>query len=383
MHQYPDQKEQQTEARRPLITGGSPLERAKIYIGIKEAAARLFPGHVVEKSCRSPFRSDRNPSFSVYADGRRWKDFGTEEGGDVVDFVAKALDESKSEAAKILIQWSREADGGGDRSATPNVSFQRTPVESQPKPELRTMGGDVLAIWTEGDDFLRRSPGVRKNIEAFRAWPPGLCETLVMDGLLSAPQLNGRRGLALPVQVPVLAPAGTVAIDVVGFHFRKQPRRDDERAIWIYLPNSKFGGASIPALPFVLGAGFIRQASTICVTEGEWDAVTLASQAGWLDSDTAWPEHVIVFGVRGASGWQQLIKWWGELWPATARLVIFRDADDAGAKWTAPGNFVDTLRQRGHVVRVVCSSNPEEKDLNDLHRANPLGKEDLLSLIQL
>lgn len=39
------------------------------------------------KSCYSPLRDDQHKSFSVFDGGRRWKDFGTEEHGDVFDFV--------------------------------------------------------------------------------------------------------------------------------------------------------------------------------------------------------------------------------------------------------------------------------------------------------
>ncbi|MDB4641318.1 bifunctional DNA primase/polymerase [Akkermansiaceae bacterium] len=48
-----------------------------------------LPGEPSE-SCRSPFRHDLNPSFSVFDAGRKWKDYGTDEGGDVFDFVQKA-----------------------------------------------------------------------------------------------------------------------------------------------------------------------------------------------------------------------------------------------------------------------------------------------------
>lgn len=41
-------------------------------------------------SCRSPFREERNPSFSVFGEGERWKDFASGESGDVLDFVARA-----------------------------------------------------------------------------------------------------------------------------------------------------------------------------------------------------------------------------------------------------------------------------------------------------
>ena len=45
-----------------------------------------LPGEPME-SCQSPLRDDVTPSFSVFDGGRKWKDHGTEEHGDVFDFV--------------------------------------------------------------------------------------------------------------------------------------------------------------------------------------------------------------------------------------------------------------------------------------------------------
>lgn len=64
------------------------------------------------KICRSPFPSehrhgDQNPSFSVYADGMKYKNFATGESGDVFDLVAKVKGFSNSEA----IQWIEERIG--------------------------------------------------------------------------------------------------------------------------------------------------------------------------------------------------------------------------------------------------------------------------------
>ena len=46
------------------------------------------------RDCRSPFREDKRPSFSVYMakDGERWYDHAESVGGDIVDFYAKAKD---------------------------------------------------------------------------------------------------------------------------------------------------------------------------------------------------------------------------------------------------------------------------------------------------
>lgn len=42
-------------------------------------------------SCKSPFREDRNASFTIYDEGRKWKDHGEQIGGDVIDFIRYAI----------------------------------------------------------------------------------------------------------------------------------------------------------------------------------------------------------------------------------------------------------------------------------------------------
>ena len=42
-------------------------------------------------SCRSPFREDRSPSFSIFADGKAWYDHAAGQGGDVIEFIRAAI----------------------------------------------------------------------------------------------------------------------------------------------------------------------------------------------------------------------------------------------------------------------------------------------------
>ena len=42
---------------------------------------------VPKSSCKSPFREDRTPSFSIFDDGRAFADHATSEGGDVIEFA--------------------------------------------------------------------------------------------------------------------------------------------------------------------------------------------------------------------------------------------------------------------------------------------------------
>ena len=83
--------------------GDSPLASALERFTIPELWQLLGLSGTPQASCCSPFREDKNPSFTIYADGQRWCDHGTGEGGDAVDFVAQACDLSKSNAARKLI----------------------------------------------------------------------------------------------------------------------------------------------------------------------------------------------------------------------------------------------------------------------------------------
>jgi hypothetical protein len=74
------------------------IEEVKAHFSIAELGRGLFPNWEPAKSCRSPFRDDRSPSFSVYRDGALFMDFATGEHGDVIDFYALARGISTAEA---------------------------------------------------------------------------------------------------------------------------------------------------------------------------------------------------------------------------------------------------------------------------------------------
>jgi len=76
------------------------------------------------KCVRSPFREDRSPSFSVYDDGQRFKDFATGESGDMFDFIAKAHGCSTADA----IAWVRDRAGvSRRRNPAPPRSTSKIP----------------------------------------------------------------------------------------------------------------------------------------------------------------------------------------------------------------------------------------------------------------
>ena len=58
-------------------------------------------------SCKSPFREDRHPSFSIHTDGTGWTDHATGDGGDVVEFIRHAIGGDHREVR----QWLQERIG--------------------------------------------------------------------------------------------------------------------------------------------------------------------------------------------------------------------------------------------------------------------------------
>jgi hypothetical protein len=80
-----------------------------------------FPGES-KPSCHSPFREDRDASFSVNADGSLFHDFATGESGDAVDFFRHASGLSRKEACRKFIELA-----GGH--------FTTAPCAARPRPK--------------------------------------------------------------------------------------------------------------------------------------------------------------------------------------------------------------------------------------------------------
>ena len=109
----------------------SPLARALARLTISEVWRRLgLPGKP-GASCRSPFREDRHPSFSIYDGGRSYRDHGTGEGGDAADFLATACKASRAEGCRLLIAM---AGAGGKTPGRATVIAQPTARAERPNP---------------------------------------------------------------------------------------------------------------------------------------------------------------------------------------------------------------------------------------------------------
>ena len=331
----------------------SPLALAKERLTITEAWTRCnLTGTPKIGMNHSPFRKDSNPSFSIFSDGRRWKDFGTSESGSVVDFVAMAQGLSVKEACLEVIRLA----GTG---ATYTTNTYRPPAMrvATPKPTPPPWSS-VEEVWSEGHQWLASNQETREKMANWRGWPVQWIERLVESGMLGCPLYQGKRSTAFLVMEP--ADEGA---ERIGFHARIKD------GSWRFAP------LGIRANPFWLGD---LRSPRLIVLEGQWDAITLAGSAGWFDRHEAWPEDVAVIGIRGVSGADAFIDLMGGTMKETRpEVLIIRDGDVAGDKWRS--SFAPQLKQMAKSLKLFRMEG--SKDLNEAHKTNPLTSQDVWAIL--
>ena len=330
----------------------SPLTLAKERLSIIDAwrLCKLAGNPKIGKN-HSPFRQDSKPSFSIFADGKRWKDFGTGESGSVVDFVGLAQGLSVKDACEAVI---RLAGTGSTQTTSSNY----------PAPKLSTAKrtahpwSSVETVWNEGHAWLAGNSETQERMAKWRGWPVHWIEKLVESGMLACPLHQGNRCTAFLVVEPMAD--GAVRI---GYHARL---RDGS---WRFAPSG------IKANPFWFGD---LASPRLIITEGQWDAITLAGSAGWLDRHESWPEDVAVIGIRGASGTDAFIDLMaGTMRQTRPEILIIRDGDEAGERWRS--RFAPNLKQHANGLRLFRMSNA--KDLNDAYKTNPLTSQDVWAIL--
>jgi hypothetical protein len=123
------------------------IEEIKARLSIPEAARLLGMNWQPGKSCTSPLRPDKKPSFSVFQEGRRFRDHANGDSGTVIDFIQKALDVPLKEA----IQWAREKCGGAALpvpfAAGAAMKNPASETKAKPPPKLRpALAGELEAL---------------------------------------------------------------------------------------------------------------------------------------------------------------------------------------------------------------------------------------------
>ena len=308
----------------------SALAEAKAAFTIADAWHRLgLPGQP-SKSCRSPFRDDRSPSFSVFDNGTRWHDHADGTGGDVIDLVATALNISLSNAARWLLEQSNA------RTSRRDWPRARRATQANPKPAvahkpllLPTMDKGTISELTQ----LRRQRGFQHF--------GGLQILLDRAQLRFATMRDG---------------AEEVRCWVITDDSRRnaQARRLDGLP-WQGLPGkpkAKTLPGSEAAWP--IGASRIHESDTVLFCEGTPDLLAAATLAAF-ELQEPW-ETVCMIGAGLSIPEDALSLFEGK----TVFLFVHNDQPgiEAARRWHGQ------LTEAGATVTALCSDS-EGRDLND------------------
>ena len=160
----------------------SPLKAALEKLSIPDVWQMLGLQGRPMPSCKSPFRDERNASFSIYAQCRHWKDHTTGEGGDAADFCAHARGLSQEEGARLLIDLAgtRRVDsvpkgnsgnakwqGNPSRPGPGNPGPIRSPQGPGKGPQARRLAA-LRAAHTSGDRDSRHASRIVRRGRRYR-----------------------------------------------------------------------------------------------------------------------------------------------------------------------------------------------------------------------
>lgn len=330
-----------------------PLGRLWGVLGLAHAdkVAAVDGGKAVK--IHSPFREDRNPSFSVWSqDGVGfWKDHGTGDGGDEVKLIEHARGIGSREAIQAYhelagVPWGK-GEGGGRKAVAKPKPARKVPAGAavgwQPK---RRPAAGVLA------EPLEERPAVSVDEGPWAEW----------------------RGLGKPVQVYEYRDAGGdlahVTIRFKPKAFRQgRPAGPGEPEGWVW---SLKGAPVYPyRLPELLAAD---PAEPVFLVEGEKDVENLRRLC---------PEIVATTLPMGAGKWRpEFAPWFRNRW-----VVLVPDDDEPGEDGAGKvaGELFEVVDRLGILrVRDVWPVAPEGADISDwLEDGWELGVEDRVTLADL
>lgn len=316
-------------------------------------------------------------------------------GGDAVDLVARIRDCGLAEALRECA-----AAIGESWQPTPNPAPQKSSRPKRlvrPRRVLPDITAEAAAAWNEGEKHLVQSPksfndSAVAEVASWRGWPAGFVRTLVNSGLFAMPLYYGHRtrGAFRTCEPNDIEPADGNGSDTTRAIRRK---RDRQRWVgwhargqdgWRFFPHRAQGGKerpALPPLPLILSSCgsdlHLWDKRIIIVTEGEWDAATIALAAGWWDEsrgELRIPPAVAIVGIVGAGfGSEIFTHYYKDYFAPGLRALVFRDNDAAGRRWLEPGGFIQALIECGVRVASQPLGAPGLKvDVNDLYRAGRL-----------
>ena len=336
----------------------------------------------------SPFRTEKTPSFHVWPETQTWRDFGSNEGGDLFTFIMKVENLDFREALTLLAEragvtltqspekkTTSEAEERRERLLAMNEAaalFYQNLLRVHPKgqPGRAYLAKRGISDAVAEDFQLGYAPNEWEALTQYlRGRNHDLQEALSI-GLLST--RDGGNGPYDRFRGRFIFPIRDRAGRVVGFGGRALA--DDQQPKYLNTPQSPLFDKSHLLYGIDRAAEAIRKQQEVVIVEGYVDALT-AHQFG----------HRNVVATMGTALTEQQV---GLVKKLTPRIVLALDADAAGQM--AMLRAVDTLRnalgddaeyvvdarglvraQRRLSVQINVLTVPSGKDPDEFIRADP------------
>jgi len=348
----------------------TPLSKAKDLLDIWivwEAAGLPRPASKDWGTCgvvSSPFRDDKNPSFSVKRDGKVYFDHAEDEGGDVIEFIKRAYNLDFIGGRSKALELARVEDDLKSHREVTRAERQRMAIESRNQKamahservkrafaepvvdlDFRVWPGEVEARWVEGRSYLMGHEPKLRYLAGMRGWPVEWALGLAEMGLVSLPVKAGYeigsgapRAWAFLVEMP-----RDGDLEPLGYHqytpfFDKKTEKN--KKVWQYFPNDKVKdrpssyqralaelGRVVPGLPFAIGN--FTDPEAVFILEGQWDAITYFGHVGGFGSCGS---DILVLGCRGVSSQDYVLSAWRHL-VLGAEVALIPQNDFRGLAW--------------------------------------------------
>lgn len=276
-------------------------------------------------SCKSPFREDRHPSFSIHTDGTGWTDHATGDGGDVIEFIRHAIGGDHREVR----QWLQERIGTNSHSISKPA---RKPATASQAPKA--------ILWPA--DLVEGTSATWQAFANHRGFTFPAVHVMVQAGILRFCKIDGAKCYVITDES----------------HRAAEIRR---------LDGQQFGESKAFPLPgvdksWLPGAELLRQApkeTAVLITEGATDLLSAIDLYSRYRRNHAGTNSWQTVALLGASC--------KRLHPEAAalfkgrRVRLVPDADPAGDAMA--DHWTGLLRKIGCAVDVVTL--PQGTDLTD------------------
>jgi hypothetical protein len=305
------------------------ISAAKEKVRIADAWTRLGlpnPPRAGNVCVRSPFRTEKNASFGIFAQGRAFKDHANDEAkGDVIDFIRLATHCSKREAITTLLEWAGDHEPLGHRRHTGKIILPSSPVavdnhpattpEAEVVPSMVDAPADALP--PEENQFKHTRRIIPGSVNAIRISASRGLPHYALDKLAEAGIIQTYEG----GEQWVLVDGPKMPHEAVTAEFRRY-----DRAVYGHGAKAHTCKGAVKGWPIALSLAMKDPSQTIIIVEGGPDLLAAYALIEYLGRNDC-----VAIAILGREIMRLVPEAQRALAGRCAHIIPHRDKDASGA----------------------------------------------------